>query len=106
MKNMLMDMLLDSRDHYLLVQEKIRKRLEELPRGSIQKKRLQRGGDYYYLNYREKKSVKSKYIGKVIPPQLKADLEERRNLLQQLKGVQEGMKILKKLRLKNPHAAK
>ena len=100
----LIDVLKESKAHYLDVQSKILGRLKALPRGSVLKRRLPRGGDYYYLNLRQGPRVISKYIGKTEPVQLIKEIQERRLLLKRLKDVRGSLAILKRLRWEKPHA--
>ena len=102
--SILSDMLADSRKHYLGVQARIHQRLKRIPRGSVQKRRLPRGGDYYYLAVRQGPRVVNKYIGKEQPAQLIKQIEERRLLLKRLKDLRGDIAILKRLRWERPRA--
>ena len=98
----LIDVLKDSKAHYLDVESRVRKRLAQVPRGCVQKRRL-RHGDYYYLFLRDGGRVVSKYLGKDEPVELLKQIEERKNLLKRLKDVRQNLAILKRLRWE-PHA--
>ena len=100
----LVDILKDSKAHYLDVQSRVQKRLRQIPRGSVQKRHFPHcGGDYYYLAARQGRRVVSKYLGKEEPVQLLKEIEERKNLLQRLKDVRKNLAILRRLRWE-PHA--
>jgi hypothetical protein len=94
----LIDILRDSQAHYLDVESKILKRLKEIPRGCILKRRFPRGENYFYLNFREGPRVVSKYLGKREPLQLIKQIEERRLLKNRLKDVRQSLAILNRLR--------
>src|SRR3989338_7123102 len=100
----LLDVLRDSKAHYLDVQAKIEKRLESIPRGSVLKRRFPHGGHYYYLNVRQGRRVISKYLGKDEPAQLLKEIAERRLLINRLKDVRQSLAILNRLRWEKPRA--
>ena len=55
-------------------------------KGSVQKKKI-KGHYYYYLTYRVGEKVKTEYIGKKEPVELKDQINERRWILRQLKEI-------------------
>lgn len=102
----LLDILKDSKAHYLDVQSNIQKRLDAIPRGSVFKRRFHSGGNYYYLNFRQGPRVISKYLGKDEPVQLLKEIEERRLLLKRLKDVRQSLAVLHRLHWEKPRATR
>ncbi len=69
-------------------------RLAVLPKGRV--KAAKKGRDvYFYLQYRQGRSVKTDYIGKEVPAELRAKLAERKRLEKELVRVREGLRLLK-----------
>lgn len=68
-------------------------RLALLPKGSIQKKVVNKE-IYYYLRYRKGKRVLDEYIGKNVPEELVKKLEERKRLEKELKKIREALSLL------------
>lgn len=62
--------------------------IKKLPRGSIQKKRIS-GKEYFYLQYKEKGSVKSQYVKK-------KDLESLQEKISYRKSCEKSMQIQQK----------
>ena len=87
--------LADSKRHYIDVKEKILKKLKCLPKGSV-KERSIHGRKYYYLQYRAGKRIVQKYIGKNRPEELMSQIKQRMMLTNELKKVNEALKILKR----------
>ena len=80
---------------YLRDQEhKIQARLTVLPRGRIREKRIG-SGVYHYLLYRKGRFVKTDYLGKSVTPVLRAELDERIRLEEELARVRSGLKMMK-----------
>lgn len=102
----LLDILKDSKAHYLDVQSNIQKRLDAIPRGSVFRRRFHGGGNYYYLNFRQGPRVVSKYIGKDEPVQLLKEIKERRLLVKRLKDVRQSLAILHRLNREKAHATR
>jgi hypothetical protein len=75
-------------------------RLALLPKGYVRPKNL-RGVKYYYLQYRKGRSVKSDYIGKEVPADLRDRLAERDRLEKELPGVREALRLFKTKRAEN-----
>lgn len=92
----LKSILKDSLDYYLDLERRLRARLKELPRGSILKRRIGQK-DYYYLNYRNGRQVVSRYLGKDEPKQVEKEVKERRLIKQQLREVEENLRMLDRL---------
>ena len=78
-------------------ERKIIARLASLPRGRIRAKTI-RGVDYYYLQYRKGRSVKTDYIGKEVPSDLRDSLAERDVLEKELPRVREALRLLRSTR--------
>jgi hypothetical protein len=89
--------LKDSLDYYLDMARRLRARLKELPRGSVLKRRIGRK-DYYYLIYRNGHRVISRYLGKEKPARIEKEIKERRLVKQQIKEVQENLRLLRRLK--------
>ncbi len=66
---------------------KIHEKLEEYHKGCLRKRTI-KGGEYYYLQYREGKHVRSEYIHADRVPDMKVMIEERRALEQRARDLQ------------------
>ena len=88
--------LKESLDYYLDLDERLKARLKELPRGSILKRRIG-SQDYFYLKVRDGQRVKSQYLGKKRPAVLEKQIEERRLVKKQLGEVIENLRMLARL---------
>ncbi|OGS39687.1 MAG: hypothetical protein A2506_06305 [Elusimicrobia bacterium RIFOXYD12_FULL_66_9] len=84
------------RSNYLDLNDRLKARLKELPRGSILKRRIGRH-EYFYLKVRDGNRVRSRYLGKKKPEEMEKAIKERRLLKQQLKEVEGNMKLLARL---------
>ena len=91
----LQGILSESKEYYLEAKEKIKKRLENLPRGSV-KERLIASRKYYYLQQRVGKRVVHKYLGKKKPGGILKQIKERKALSAELKKVNEALRIIKR----------
>ncbi len=89
----LQGILSESKDYYLEIKEKIRKKLANLPKGSV-KERLIASKKYYYLQNRVGKKIIHKYIGKNRPERIFNQIKERNALRLELKKVSEALKII------------
>jgi hypothetical protein len=78
-------------------ERKISARLALLPKGRI-RTRVIGGESYHYLEYRKGRSVKTDYIGKVVPQELKDNLAERARLEKELPRVREAQRLLRSSR--------
>lgn len=85
----------ESKQYYLDAKKKILDRIARLPRGSV-KERIIHGRKYYYLQERKGEKVLQKYLGKDKPEELLKQIKERRLLRNELKKVNEALKILKR----------
>ena len=91
----LQGILSESKEYYLQVREKIKKKLANLPKGSI-KERLIAGKKYYYLQQRLGKRVVHKYLGKRKPEEVASQIKERKALSVELRKVNEALRIIKR----------
>jgi hypothetical protein len=90
----LRDTLNESSAFYLKQEQMVAARLAILPRGSVKSKKIGRE-TFYYLQYRKGKSVKSDYIGKQVPADLKEKLAERMRLEKELQQIRQALKLLR-----------
>jgi hypothetical protein len=91
----LKNILKESWEYYLEIKQKIEKELKSFPKGSIKERNIS-NKKYFYLQQRLGKKVIHKYLGKNKPYELIQQIKERKNLLKELKKVNEALKILKK----------
>lgn len=94
--------LKESLDYYLDLNNRLKARLKELPRGSILKRRIGRH-EYFYLKVREGNRVRSQYLGKEKPEAMEKAIKERRLLKQQLKEVERNVKLLARIERRRQH---
>ena len=80
----LQGILSESKEYYLEVKEKIKRKLSRIAKGSV-KERLIEGKKYFYLQYRVGKRVIHKYLGKRRPEDISAQIKERKALSAELK---------------------
>jgi len=85
----------ESKEYYLNAKDKISKRLEKLPEGSL-KRRIIYGQKYYYLQKRNGKKVVHKYLGKKVLDSLLDQIEEKKKLKSELKKIDEALKMLRR----------
>ena len=71
----------------LRIERLVRSELEELPKGSIQKKKI-KGKEYFYLQYRRGNSIKSEYIKARDLHDLEKRIEKRKEHIHTLKQIQ------------------
>ena len=75
---------------YIVIEEELtkqRKRLEEYPKGTLRCRTI-KGGEYYYLQYREGKHVRSRYVHADDVAGLFEIIEERRELEKKIREMQ------------------
>ncbi|HOW42340.1 MAG TPA: hypothetical protein P5110_04610 [Candidatus Omnitrophota bacterium] len=89
----LQGILSESKEYYQDLKKKIAKKLLVLPRGSI-KERVIAGKKYYYLQYRKAEKIVQKYLGRQKPEVLTKQIKERGILKEELKKVNEALKII------------
>ena len=85
----------ESKEYYIDIKKKISKKIERLPKGSV-KERLINGRKYYYLQARAGEKVIQKYLGKDKPDDLLKKIKERNQLRDELKKVNEALKIIRR----------
>lgn len=90
----LRDVLADSKKYYLEEKAKVAARLALLPKGTIKEKKIGTR-KYFYLSYRQGKRIVDKYLGPSVPADLPRKLEERKKLLERLKEIRAGLKLLR-----------
>ncbi len=93
--SMLKGILLESKKYYQDTKQKIEKKLKSLPKGSIKEREIS-GKNYYYLQKRIGGKVIHKYLGRDKPEELLKQIQERKRLEQELKKVDEALKILRR----------
>ncbi|NTV80732.1 MAG: hypothetical protein HGA24_04830, partial [Candidatus Aminicenantes bacterium] len=92
--NDIKDTLRESRAFFRGQERSLAARLAVLPRGRIRADR--KGGEtYFYLQYRKGRSVKTDYLGKAVPAELRAKLAERKRLEKELALIREKLKLLR-----------
>ena len=88
------DTLRESREFFRGQEGSIAARLAVLPKGSV--KSIKKGGElYFYLQYRKGRSVKTDYLGKEVPAELREKLAERKRLEKELGRVRERLNLLR-----------
>jgi hypothetical protein len=90
----LKDSLQENATFYRRQVKLIAARLAILPKGTIKPKKIGRK-IFYYLQYRQGKAVKSDYVGKLVPLDLREKLDERKRLEKELGQVRDALKLLK-----------
>ncbi len=80
-------------------ERKITARLALLPKGRIRSRTIG-GVNYLYLQYRKGRSVRTDYIGKVVPAELRDRLAERDRLAKELPRVREALRLIRSGRSK------
>ena len=89
----LQGILSESKEYYLEVRKKIENGLLSLPKGSIKEREIS-GKKYYYLQYRKGKKIIQRYLGKAKPEVILKQIKERSLLKEELKKVNEALKII------------
>jgi len=86
--------LQESRAFYRGQERSLAARLAVLPKGRV---RADRKGEvtYFYLQYRKGRSVKTDYLGKTVPADLREKLAERKRLEKELALVRDKLKLLR-----------
>ena len=91
------EVLIEEYDRSSRILRALKEENETLPRGSI-RRRLVSGREYYYLQYREGKHVRSKYVKKADLESLQQDLRRRRENEKAIKELNKSRKqIIKAL---------
>jgi len=92
--------LSESNEYYISLKQKIGKKLADLPKGSI-KERSIAGQKYYYIQQRVGKKIVHKYLGKKKPEDLIKKIQMRKSLKNELKKVNEALKMLGRVKGKS-----
>ena len=89
--------LSESENYYLSIQNKIQKKLSQLPQGSIKERKIAEQ-KYYYLQKRLGNKIVHKYLGKNRPGEIIKQLQVRNALKIELKKINEALKMLKRVK--------
>ena len=81
------EVMLEEYQRTLRIEKALVAELNQLPKGSIQKKKI-RGKEYYYLQYRCGETVKSQYVKTCDIVELQKQLNRRRENLDALKSLE------------------
>lgn len=87
--------LTESKGYYLEVKNKIEQKLAKLPKGSIKERKIS-DRKYYYLQFRKGGRIIHKYLGKNEPQDILKQTKLRKSLKNQLKKVNEALKVLRR----------
>lgn len=91
----LKSILSESKDYYIDARRKIEIKLKDLPKGSIKERNIS-GRRYYYLQERRGKKIVHKYLGGNEPEELLKQIRQRKLLKDELKKVNEALRIIKR----------
>jgi hypothetical protein len=97
--DMINGMLKEDLEYELLVEQRYVDAIRELPRGSMQKKRIY-GNEYFYLKYREGSKVKTDYLGVLSDEQIEeiqGKISKRKQFENLLKEARKAIKYLRKV---------
>ena len=72
------DVLREELENLTRIKENYEKELAELPKGSLQKKNI-KGGEYFYVAYREEGKVNFDYKGKQVSEDVKEEYKLAKN---------------------------
>ncbi len=94
--SLILEMIKQEEKRILFMKNKYKKQLATLPKGTLSLKKK----EYYYLTYRDGKSVVSDYIGKYSEDveKLKRQIERRRQIEKMLKELNIELELVKKVR--------
>jgi hypothetical protein len=98
--SVLKGILSDSHGYYLNLKQKINRKLDELPRGSIKEREIS-GHKYYYLQQRLRNKIVHKYLGKSRPEDFIKKIQMRKSLKAELKKVNEALRVLNRSKGRN-----
>ena len=98
--SVLKGILSESHGYYLNLKEKINKKLEQLPKGSVKERKIS-GHKYYYLQQRLRNKIVHKYLGKSSPEDFIKKIQIRKFLKAELKKVNEALRVLNRSKGKN-----
>jgi len=94
----LKSILKDSLSYYQRLERDLRWRLAKLPQGNVKRRRI-RGHVYYYLQRRNGEKVIHRYLGRQKPVELLKEIQERRQLKQELAKVRAALRLLPRRKL-------
>ena len=97
--DMIKSVLEEQLEYALESERRYKKAVNELPRGSLSKKKIN-DNYYYYLVYRDGKKVKSEYLGKLFDEEIEEyqkKIKKRRMYKDILKNLSKEIKYLKKV---------
>lgn len=97
--DMVQSVLQEQLEYALESERRYKEAIEELPRGSLSKKKIN-DHYYYYLVYRDGGKVKSEYLGKLFDEEIeeyRKKIEKRRLYQEILKNLSDEIKYLKKV---------
>ncbi|MZP31208.1 hypothetical protein GTO91_15985 [Heliobacterium undosum] len=89
--------LIEERERLIEMEKMIKKRIEQLPKGSIRIRKLGKK-EYRYFVYREGSKVKNQYLklSDDEVEELQMKIAERKRLEQTLKSIQEDFRIIRR----------
>ena len=94
----LKSILKDSLAYYRKLERDLQGRLARLPQGSVKRRRI-RGHAYYYLQRRTGGKVVHRYLGRRKPVELLKQIQERRQLKQELASARAALQLLPRRKL-------
>ena len=94
----LKSILKDSLSYYQRLERVLTCRLAALPQGSVKHRRI-RGHVYYYLQKRNGGKVVHQYLGRQKPVMLLKEIQERRQLKQELAQARAALRLLPRRKL-------
>jgi len=95
--SVLKGILSESQEYYLNIKDKISRKLSVLPKGSVKERNIA-GKKYYYLQQRVSNKIVHKYLGKEKPEELIKRIHLRKSMQNELKKIEEALKMLKRSR--------
>ncbi len=99
MASVVKGVLREELDRSLSLKEKYEKKMDEYPRGYLLERKM--GGKvYHYLSYREGDRIRQKYLGALLPEEMrkyKDRIKDKRAIRQQLAEVKANIKYLERL---------
>lgn len=98
--DMMLDVVQEELENSIRIQDRYKKAISRLPRGSLSKKKID-GNEYYYLAYWESSGgVRTRYLGKLSEAQVQKyqeKIRKRREYKRLLKRAQEQIKFYQKV---------
>lgn len=93
--SVLKGILSESQEYYLSIKKRIKRKLADLPNGSVKERNIS-GKKYYYLQKRIGDKIIHEYLGRGKPEDLIKKIKMRKSLKLELRKVEESLKILKR----------